>query len=107
MNITPSRTCTVHSAMVAGRERVPTLGAGAVVVIGGLLGPWAMGEAWRCSTPMSILFRCYLVLLFRRRRGIGFAGTVTPSGWTPPPDFTTRPVLEGTVGMAAGTHWGG
>ena len=30
---------------------------------------------------------------------------MTPSGWTPPPDFTTRPVLEGTVGMAASTHW--
>jgi len=30
---------------VAGRERVPALGAGAVVVIGGLLVPCAMGEA--------------------------------------------------------------
>ncbi|MDD7965172.1 gamma-glutamyltransferase family protein [Actinomycetospora lemnae] len=28
-----------------------------------------------------------------------------PAGWTPPPEFTTRPVLEGTVGMAAATHW--
>jgi gamma-glutamyltranspeptidase/glutathione hydrolase len=30
---------------------------------------------------------------------------VAPHGWTPGPEFTTRPVLEGTVGMAAATHW--
>jgi gamma-glutamyltranspeptidase/glutathione hydrolase len=32
-------------------------------------------------------------------------GDDTPVPWSPPPPMTTRPTLEGTVGMAASTHW--
>src|SRR4051794_30890957 len=106
MNTSPSRTCSVHRPVVAGRVRVP-IGA-VVVVIGGLLVPGAVrcGRAWRCSSPMSILSSCSLVLFFvvaidRLRWRRDARGMDTTTGLHDPAG------ARGTVGMAAATHWAG